>query len=86
MNVYTESLLAPERWMVDASCAQTNPDAWFPGSQEEALGRQAKRVCRDVCPVRAECLEFALRTGQRDGIWAGYSPRSLEKLRREGRS
>jgi len=31
---------------------------------------EAKAICAG-CPVRNECLAFALRTGQVDGIWGG---------------
>ena len=33
---------------------------------------EAKALCA-ACPVRAECLEFALETGQVHGIWGGLT-------------
>jgi WhiB family redox-sensing transcriptional regulator len=32
----------------------------------------AKRVCA-ACPVRRECLEYALRVGEEFGIWGGMN-------------
>jgi WhiB family redox-sensing transcriptional regulator len=45
----------------------------------------AKRVCKD-CPVRGECLEYALTTRQYHGVWGGCSERErrvILKRRRE---
>lgn len=81
LRVYTDDNLRPETWMRDASCAQIGGDDWFPQHGDLPTAERAKQVCRG-CPVRAQCLEFALRTKQRDGIWASYSPKSLERLRR----
>jgi WhiB family transcriptional regulator, redox-sensing transcriptional regulator len=46
----------------------------------------ALSVC-DGCPVRVECLELALRTDERFGIWGGMTAddRALEAARRANR-
>lgn len=85
LRVYTDNNLAPETWMVDAACANTDPDLWFPQHGDLPTAERAKSICRD-CPVRAQCLEFALRTGQTAGIYAGYSAKSLQALRRKKRA
>lgn len=41
---------------------------------------EAKAVCR-ACPVRSECLDFALATKQRYGCWGELAP--IERLRIE---
>ncbi|MGH9117908.1 MAG: WhiB family transcriptional regulator [Acidimicrobiales bacterium] len=33
--------------------------------------------------MRAECLEFALATGEKLGIWGGMSERERRRMRRE---
>jgi WhiB family redox-sensing transcriptional regulator len=43
--------------------------------------REAKRICGE-CPVRAECLEYALEEDERFGIWGGMSERERRKLKR----
>lgn len=34
-----------------------------------------------VCPVRDTCLEFALETNQRDGVWGGMTETERHKLK-----
>jgi WhiB family transcriptional regulator, redox-sensing transcriptional regulator len=49
--------------------------------------RQAKAVCA-ACPVRAECLDYALEHQMRAGIWGGLNEheRFTERLRRAHRA
>lgn len=74
----------PDRdWMVDAVCASAYPDAWFP--RKGTSTREAKRICkggqgRPACPVRNECLDYALRHDERFGIWGGLSDRERDRL------
>lgn len=76
--------LAPLRWMDRGLCAEIgDPDAWFP--EKGASTRTAKRVCA-ACDVRQQCLDYALGTGQVDGVWGGTSPEERVELRRERRS
>jgi WhiB family redox-sensing transcriptional regulator len=42
---------------------------------------QAKRICAG-CQVREQCLDFALRNGERDGIWGGATPEDRIRVRR----
>ncbi len=71
-------LLDPESWMASGLCAQTDPDAFYPEKGESS--RPAKRVCL-ACPVRAECLRYALAHDEQHGVWAGTSPRERRQLR-----
>ena len=68
-------------WREGALCAQVGGDFWFadkgPGAVQDI--NIAKAVCR-MCDVQADCLEFALRTGQPHGIWGGLPPRERRKL------
>lgn len=58
-------------WRDDASCRQTDPEIFFPvGVGGQRQEEDAKRVCAG-CPVRAECLTWALETGQYTGVWGG---------------
>lgn len=59
-------------WMDDAACAQTDPDMFFP--EKGGSTRAAKRICGG-CDVQETCLEYALATGQQEGIWGGLSVR-----------
>lgn len=44
----------------------------------------AKAVCVE-CPVRQECLEYAITTNQEYGIWGGTSEEERRVLRRKWR-
>ena len=68
-------------WQAYAECATTDPEAFFP--EKGGSTKAAKRICHDLCPVRAECLEYALANDERFGVWGGYSERERRKLRRE---
>lgn len=70
---------AEPTWADLALCAETDPEAFFP--EKGGSTREAKKVCR-ACPVRAECLEYALVTDQRFGIWGGLSERERRRLKR----
>ncbi|ODT29045.1 MAG: transcription factor WhiB [Microbacterium sp. SCN 70-27] len=66
-------------WQVDALCAQTDPEAFFP--EKGGSTRDAKRICT-TCDVRDQCLEYALQNDERFGIWGGLSERERRKLKR----
>ena len=70
-----------------ASCQTTDADLFFPvGTAGGAIEQieAAKLVC-NACPVRVECLTFALRTNQEAGIWGGTSEDERRKLRKRWR-
>jgi WhiB family redox-sensing transcriptional regulator len=67
-----------DSWRLDALCAETDPEAFFP--EKGGSTREAKRVCGG-CTVRAECLEAALTNDERFGIWGGLSERERRRIR-----
>ncbi|WP_156628624.1 WhiB family transcriptional regulator [Mycobacterium sp. 1274756.6] len=68
-----------EEWQDQALCAQTDPEAFFP--EKGGSTREAKKICQR-CPVRGECLEYALAHDERFGIWGGLSERERRRLKR----
>lgn len=66
-------------WRVSAVCAQTDPGLFYPDKGESA--RPGKKVCTG-CPVRAQCLQWALKHDERHGIWGGLSDRERRRLKR----
>lgn len=63
-------------WRDEALCAQTDPDLWFPerdGDRATNNYAAARAICAR-CPVRAECLEYALEQHLTDGMWGGLTP------------
>ena len=66
-------------WANQALCAQTDPEAFFP--EKGGSNREAKAVCA-LCFVQAECLDWALTTNERFGIWGGMSERERRALQK----
>jgi WhiB family transcriptional regulator, redox-sensing transcriptional regulator len=68
-----------DTWQRRGLCRETDPDLFFP---DVGVSTQtAKDVCV-ACPVMGECLEFALGTAQRFGVWGGTAERGRFKLAR----
>jgi WhiB family transcriptional regulator, redox-sensing transcriptional regulator len=71
-------------WRSAAACASADPEMFFPVSKAgKALehAAEAKAICAD-CPVRSDCLAFALRTRQSYGIWGGMTEEERADSRR----
>ncbi|MFC9734299.1 WhiB family transcriptional regulator [Streptomyces roseolus] len=72
-------------WRHRAACRDEDPDLFFPeGSTGPALLQieEAKSVCRRRCPVSAECLQWALETDQKAGVWGGTSEAERRAMKR----
>ena len=68
-----------EDWRAVGSCAAQDPDLWFAvGAAEHKM---AKKVCRE-CPVRRECLAYAMDKPVDHGIWGGLTERERRRYRR----
>lgn len=73
--------------MSGARCIGEDPDLFFPvGTSEESLAQteRARSIC-DACPVRPECLEWALVTCQDAGVWGGLDEEQRREIRRARR-
>jgi len=69
-------------WMVRGRCRAAEPATFFPS---DGIGVEiAQRVCAD-CPVRAECLEYALENRIEHGVWGGYSERGRNRILQQRR-
>jgi WhiB family redox-sensing transcriptional regulator len=66
--------------MDDAACATTDPELWFPELDSLWRVAQAKNICEKKCPVKQECLDYALVNKFKDGIWGGLSPTERHRL------
>jgi WhiB family transcriptional regulator, redox-sensing transcriptional regulator len=70
-------------WRDSAACRGTDTDLFFPdwavGTAKQGI-EQAKRLCRD-CPVRAQCLDWALDRGVAFGIWGGFTEDERRTIR-----
>lgn len=77
-----------EPWRVRAACSGmapvdglTEPHPFYPHPGDEEGTAMAKAICA-TCPVREECLEFAMRTNDQYGIQGGMTAKERQALRR----
>lgn len=79
-QAYLELAKAIDEAKVIPPCMNTDPEVWFADYDEGySYVRTAKKLCA-VCPVRAECLNYALVANEAHGIWGGLSPRERVRL------
>ena len=69
-------------WMFHARRRGVSPGEFFPS--DGTGGETAQRVCSE-CPVRAECLEYALVNRIDHGVWGGASERERRRILRRRR-
>lgn len=67
-------------WAAFSACRDHDPDTFFPVTTETE--REAIRICHG-CPVRMDCLEFALEARVRFGIWGGLTEKQRRSLKRQ---
>lgn len=69
-------------WACDAWCLDTEDEKFF---AESPSGQQmAADLCRRHCPVVEECLEHALASDERLGVWGGTTEWERRALRERG--
>jgi WhiB family redox-sensing transcriptional regulator len=70
--------LSPVAWQLQAACRGPQSEVFFPPSQSERKHdrlereRRAKAIC-GICPVRSDCLSYAMEIRESHGIWGGLS-------------
>ena len=75
-------------WRAEAKCFGVDTSTFYAHTDKLTLGenrmiadRVKKRYC-DTCTVKDDCLEFALATNERDGIWGGMTEKERQSERR----
>lgn len=71
----------PDSWRQYAACHGANPALWYLDRSRGEGFKEARAVCAR-CPVRAQCLQWALAHNERFGMWGGLSPQERRHLRR----
>lgn len=69
-------------WRQFSSCKDEDPEMFFPagvGRRFDAQVEEAQQVCRP-CPVREQCLEWALNARQDTGVWGGLSEQERRRI------
>ena len=72
-----------DRWMSRARCREVKAEFH---AENMADTQHAKRVCNTGCPVKDECLEYAMERNEQLGVWGGMSIDDRKRLRRERRA
>jgi WhiB family transcriptional regulator, redox-sensing transcriptional regulator len=70
-------------WMTDAACIEIGTEAFFPvavASGPNRAATKATRICHEQCPVKADCLQYALTNGLEHGIFGGLTARERRPL------
>ena len=74
-----------ESWQIKGSCRGPQASVFFPPAQferkDEKLDREsrAKAICR-TCPVKRECLDYAVSIREAHGIWGGLNEVERKQL------
>lgn len=65
------------------ACVGKDVSLWFPTRSRGPKGSaEAKAVCSG-CPVRVECLEYALKEDMSYGIWGGTTPTERKRMKHD---
>lgn len=74
-------------WWDKAACLGVPNEVFFPtnlmgsnGTRDIVEVEMAYSIC-DRCPVQAECLDFAVKRPQEQGIWGRTSHRERRRMR-----
>jgi WhiB family redox-sensing transcriptional regulator len=71
-------------WKDLADCKKYDHMIWFPEPGEHDKLKKARSIC-SKCPVKKQCLEYAVETNQTIGIWGALSSRQLRAERKRRR-
>lgn len=64
-------------WMSEGHCRHYPPAVFFPSDGVGVLN--ARKICAE-CPVKDDCLEYALAHRIEHGVWGGCSERERRRI------
>ena len=63
------------------ACVGKDTTLWFPDRSRGPHGSdEAKLICSG-CPVRKECLQYALSSDMAFGVWGGTTPAERRRMK-----
>ena len=71
-------------WRDLARCRGIDPQVFHPAEEDDAAAAEAKSIC-ELCPVREPCLEYAITSREKEGVWGGLTARERRRLIRQRR-
>lgn len=73
---------ADQDWLDQAACRGSDPRLFFADQRGDHY-TEARAICT-ACPVRTECLDYAIALGARQpGFWGGHTERQRDSIRRK---
>ena len=69
-------------WMARGSCRTVEPSVFFPS---DGVGVEVARQICQTCPVKQQCLEYAIQHRIDHGVWGGASERERRRIARRRR-
>ncbi|MCU1392973.1 MAG: putative WhiB family transcriptional regulator [Ilumatobacteraceae bacterium] len=69
-------------WRELGACRGLDPSMFYPDEEDDAA--TAKAVCQQ-CDVRIACLEHALASREKQGVWGGATERERRRIIRQRR-
>lgn len=72
-----------ENWRAKAKCLGKDVNMFYPDFNAKGSLKRAnatKLICVD-CPVKTECLEYAIKNNEEFGIWGGMLANERAKIR-----
>ena len=88
----SEMKTPPLAWRSKSACYGAMPQRFYPEDweiwDEEEIAKVKSEFC-DQCPVREDCLDFAIGTREIEGMWGGltHSERKsyIRRMRKDGK-
>lgn len=70
------------RWIEEGRCRGVETSYWFADDEDvsDSTRRFAVEYC-ETCPVRLQCLSFAVLNNEKHGVWGGSTRRHRRRLR-----
>lgn len=82
MSAYLTRTIDRPDWFDVAPCRGVNPAVFVPNGDDPELFAAARKFC-DGCPLKAECLDYALSTpGIAHGMWGGTTEKQRRSIKR----
>ena len=69
--------LSETSWMSHGNCAHRDPAMFFPS---DGVGVEVARKACEGCPVKVQCLEYAIAERIDHGVWGGSSERERRRI------
>lgn len=80
---YDLPLVIPGEWVTQGRCSTTDPEAWWPDSKTDPYRTTTALAVCESCPVKAQCLQWALDNKEYEGVWGGTTPDQRAQMLRE---